>query len=146
MPVTAVEYLGIEVRVLSNSMHKTLNQMTLETEGLTVHQCWILQHLAEHQQQEVRQKDIEELFSIRRSTANDMLRILEKKQYLERRTAPSDARANILVITETGLQANERVHQCMVRFVDMFHKDIPAHELESFRLTLRKLCANLNPQ
>ena len=74
-----IENLGLEVRVLSNLIYNKLNQTTMETENLTIHQCWVLQHLTQNVGKEVYQKDIERLFSIKRSTANQMLRTIESR-------------------------------------------------------------------
>lgn len=76
-----IENLGLEVRVLSNLIYNKLNQMTMETEGVSIHQCWILQHLTENADKEIYQKDIGQLFSIKRATANQMLRTLEAEGY-----------------------------------------------------------------
>ncbi len=80
----AIENLGLEVRILSNLIYNKLNQMTMETENLTIHQCWILQHLTDHACGEVYQKDIEQLFSIKRSTANQMLKTMEVRGFIRR--------------------------------------------------------------
>ena len=101
----AIENLGLEVRVLSNLIYNKLNQMTMETERVSIHQCWILQHLTENSDKEVYQKDIEQLFSIKRATANQMLRSLESKGYIRRTLSADDARRNILSVTKEGVAA-----------------------------------------
>lgn len=101
----AIENLGLEVRILSNLIYNKLNQMTMETENLTIHQCWILQHLTDHAGGEVYQKDIEQLFSIKRSTANQMLKTMEVRGFIRRTISDEDARRHVLTVTEEGIEA-----------------------------------------
>lgn len=139
----AIENLGLEVRILSNLIYNKLNQTVMETEGLTIHQCWILQHLTENAGKEVYQKDIEQLFSIKRSTANQMLRTMESRGYIRRTVSDDDARKNVLTVTEEGIVACEHLVKKMYEFMLRLHGDIPKSELEQFQMTLRKLWKNI---
>ena len=89
------------------------------------------------------QKDIEQLFSIRRSTANQMLRGLEAKGYIQRNVSSEDARRNILTLTEGGMAAYGRLAQELYQIMKKLHGDIPEEELEQFQMTLRKLWKNI---
>ena len=72
-------YISLNMGVVVNQYQRQINQDISRTEGaLTIHQCWILQYLTEHMDHPVRQKEIEQIFSIRRSTANTMLKTMEK--------------------------------------------------------------------
>lgn len=139
----AIENLGLEVRVLSNLIYNKLNQMTMETVGVSIHQCWILQHLTENADREIYQKDIEQLFSIKRATANQMLRSLETKGYIRRTLSADDARRNILTVTEEGVAACEHLVGNLYQFMLKLHGDIPREELEQFQRTLWKLWQNI---
>lgn len=139
----AIKNLGLEVRILSNLIYNKLNQLTMETEGVSVHQCWILQYLTENQDKEVYQKDIEQLFSIKRATANQMLRSLEAKGYIRRTLSADDARRNILTVTKDGAEACAHLAGNLYQFMLKLHGDIPREELEQFQTTLRKLWHNI---
>lgn len=139
----AIENLGLEVRILSNLIYNKLNQMTMETENLTIHQCWILQHLTDNAGKEIYQKDIEQLFSIKRSTANQMLRTMESRGFIRRTVSDEDARRNILTVTEDGIAACEHLVKNLYQFMLKLHGDIPKEELEQFQGTLRKLWRNI---
>lgn len=139
----AVENLGLEIRTLSNLIYNKLNQMTMETESLTIHQCWILQHLSERAGEEVYQKDIEQLFAIKRSTANQMLRTMENRGYIRRTVSEEDARRNILTVTEDGVAACEHIGKSQQQFLIKLHGDISDKDLEQFQFILRKLWTNM---
>lgn len=117
--------------------------MTMETEGLTIHQCWILQYLTDNVGKEVYQKDIEQLFSIKRSTANQMLRTMEARGYIRRTISNEDARKNVLTVTEEGIAACGHLVKELYQFMLKLHGDIPRNELEQFQGTLRKLWKNI---
>ncbi|MDD7403627.1 MAG: MarR family winged helix-turn-helix transcriptional regulator [Butyribacter sp.] len=139
----AIERLGIEIRILSNLIYHKMNQITTETDNLTVHQCFILQYLAQNKDKENYQKDIEELFSIKRSTANQMLRTLENRGYISRETSAQDSRKNIITLTEEGSVSSEHLTQHMYQFMKKLHGDISSEELEQFEETLKKLWHNI---
>ena len=138
-----IENLGLEVRILSNLIYNKLNQMTMETENLTIHQCWILQYLTDNTSKEIYQKDIEQLFSIKRSTANQMLRTMETRGFIRRTVSDEDARKNILTITEEGIAVCMHLVKNLYQFMLKLHGDIPKSELEQFQGTLRKLWQNI---
>lgn len=139
----AIENLGLEVRILSNLIYIKLNQKTMETENLTIHQCWILQHLTDHAGGEVYQKDIEQLFSIKRSTANQMLKTMEVRGFIRRTISDEDARRHVLTVTEEGIEACGHLVKNLYQFMLKLHGEIPRSELEQFQATLRKLWQNI---
>lgn len=139
----ALKNLGLEIRILSNLIYNRLNQATMEAENLTIHQWWILKYLTDNMDKEIYQKDIEQLFSIKRSTANQMLRTIETRGYICRTVSSEDARRNILSVTEDGIAAYEHLAQNLYQFLLQFYGDIPQSELEQFQKTLKKLCHNI---
>ena len=118
----AIENLGLEIRILSNLIYDKANKVTMSEENLSFHQASILQYLKENRDKEIVQKDIEHLFSIKRSTANQMLKSLEARQLIKRVTSPKDARKNILIITDEGLKTYDhlaRANQNLSGFLEI---------------------------
>ena len=139
----AVENIGLELRIVSNLIYNRSNQMTMETEGLTIHQWWILEYLTKNEGKEIYQKDIETLFSIKRASANEMLRTMENRGYIRRMVSKEDARKNTLSVTEEGLNAKRHLQKHLSDFMDKLHGDISKSELEQFQETLHKLWRNI---
>lgn len=139
----AIENLGLEVRILGNMIYNRANQVSMKTDNLSLHQCWILQFLIENVGKEIYQKDVEQLFSIKRSTANQMLRALETRGYIQRITSSEDTRKNILAVTDTGKAAYETLAQDLYQVMQKLHGGIPQEELLQFQKTLRKLWRNI---
>jgi len=138
-----IKNIGLEIRIVSNLIYNRMNRQTMEAENVSVHQCLILQHLLRHENSAVYQKDIEELFSIRRSTANRMLRTLEERGLIQRLQSPDDARKNTLLLTDMGKTACQNLNLRMEVLLKELIGDIETKELEEFQTTLRKLWHNV---
>lgn len=139
----AFDALGFEIRILSNLMYNRLNQITLEAENLTIHQYWILSYLMSGVDGEVYQRDIEQLLSVKRSTANEMLRTMEERGYICRTVSAGNARRNVLSVTQTGIAARTRLAGDLSRCMLQLSREIPNSELEQFRKILHTLRRSL---
>lgn len=71
--------------------------------GLTATQMSIIDHLG-RKQEDVLQRDLEQEFNIRRSTATLILQRMEKKDLIKRTPAQIDARQRAVVLTDKGKQ------------------------------------------
>lgn len=71
--------------------------------GLTATQMSIIDHLG-RKQEEVLQRDLEQEFNIRRSTATLILQRMEKKDLIKRTPSQIDARQRAVVLTDKGKQ------------------------------------------
>lgn len=76
--------------------------LAMSENGLTSIQSRILGHLrhAEEEGRDVFQKEIEEVFRIKRSSVTSVLQTMEKKGLLIRESVPEDARVKKLILTE----------------------------------------------
>lgn len=138
-------HIGFEIRTLSNLIHRRINQMVSEVDdSLTAHHNWVLAYLIEHQEEHPVQKDIEQHFSIRRSTASHMLQLMEHNGYIERRSDSQDARRKSIVITQKGMDAR----LCMIartqQFEEMLQKGFSPEELASFSQMLQRMAENIS--
>ena len=137
-------YISLNMGVVVNQYQRRINQDISRTEGaLTIHQCWILQYLTEHTDHAVRQKESEQIFSIRRSTANTMLMTMEKNGYIRREDDPDDARAKQLIITEKGRNASERMTDRLKEYDELMLKGISSEELQIFSDILDRMERNI---
>lgn len=83
---------------------KRLLEQRMAKEDMTPIQSRILGYifLEESKGNAVFQRDIEEIFRIRRSSVTSVLQLLEKKGLLRRESVPEDGRLKRLVLTEEG--------------------------------------------
>ena len=139
-----IDHIGFQIRTLSNLISRKINQMVSEEEEtLTAHQSWVLDYLTLHRDQEIMQKDIEKKFSIRRSTASHMLQLMEKNGYILRISVPDDARMKKLIITEKGIEAQNRMKDRLCRFEEIFQSNISQKDLQYLKQLLKQLEKNI---
>ena len=95
---------------MDNLIFRKINQFARENdvEQATPMHGWIIGYLYRHRDTPVFQRDIEREFSITRSTVTNILQLMERKGYIERRSVPQDARLKQLVLTEEGICFHER--------------------------------------
>ena len=91
---------GRLIHILSNQMKRRNASEAVGDDGLTTMQKHVLKHiLLETMHREVYQKDIEEEFQIRKSTATGILQLMEKMDY-SRESSKKDARLKRIVPTQ----------------------------------------------
>lgn len=98
---------------VGKTLKRLMEQRLSETE-MTPIQTRILGYISMEERKGscVFQRDIEEMFRIRRSSVTSVLQLLEKKGLLRRESVPEDARLKKLVLTEKGCKQQEWcIHQ-----------------------------------
>ena len=130
-----------QMRRVNNLIFRKINQFHRdnEVEDVTTMHEWILSYLFWHRDEPVYQRDIEREFSITRSTVTNILQLMERKGYIERRSVPQDARLKRLVLTEMGACIREKTMQALHQ-TDEFVESLltPEENAELLRL-LNKL-------
>ncbi len=103
------QMLGPLLHRSSNNISRLLDQLTAGYE-LTGKQGRILGYLAHHQDQAIYQRDLENLFGIRRSTVSSLIDHLEKNGFLTREEG-QDGRMKRLVLTSKGIEVHAIIHE-----------------------------------
>ena len=92
---------SIEIRSLHNMINRYLAvTMPQEARIATGGNTHIIVYLERHRDRDIFQYDIEQRFSITRSTASRVLGLMEKKGLIERRSVDYDARLRKIVLTD----------------------------------------------
>ena len=74
---------------------------------VTLMHGWVMRYLYENRDRVICQRDIEHTFEIRRSTVTNIIQLMEKKGYVERRSVPGDARLKCVSLTAKGEENDE---------------------------------------
>ena len=103
------KHIGFEMRRISNLIKRNIdNAMSGKNfEKLTGMQGRVIGYLYHNMGKEVFQKDIENEFSIRRSTATTMLQTMEKHGLIKRVSVESDARLKRIILTEMAIKRHK---------------------------------------
>ena len=108
-PWESPQVIPAQIRRVDNLIFRKINQFARENgvQQATPMHGWIIGYLYRHRDTPVFQRDIEREFSITRSTVTNILQLMERKGYIERRSVPQDARLKQLVLTEEGIRFHE---------------------------------------
>ena len=101
-------------------------------------------HFLLAQTDEIFQKDIEEEFSLRPSTATELLKQMEKNGLIVREPMPYDNRLKRIVLTEKALGYRQQVIDDLTELERTVIKDIPEEKLDIFFEVIEKMMDNLS--
>ena len=102
--------------------------------GLTSIQSRVLGYLRmeENKGSSVFQRDIEEVFRIKRSSVTSVLQTLEKKGLIRRESVPEDARVKKLLLTEKAKQMQEHTYHRLKTMEEEMKALFTDEEFEQF--------------
>jgi DNA-binding MarR family transcriptional regulator len=115
-----------------------------EHERITGNNGWIIGYLAERSDGDIFQKDVEEHFSITRSTASSVLSLMEQKGLLERLAVTRDARLKKLVLTEKALEIVKEIGEDVHRLENELLAGFTPSEVEALCAMLDKMQKNIS--
>lgn len=137
--------IGYQIRTLSNLLKRKVFECAPPPDqlGLTGMQAGIVAYLYENREREIYQKDIEESFSIRRSTASRFLKALEEKGILERETTDFDARRKKLSLTPHAQAQHEKIAEKLKMIEQQATRGLTEEEIKEFLAIAEKIKQNL---
>lgn len=110
---------------------------------LTAMHGWILGYLCRNEDKDIFQKDIEAEFKICRSTVTNILKLMEKKDYIRRESVPYDARLKKLVLTDTGRELHEKTKDMIDILEEQTIERIAKEDLDTFYRVIDQLKSNV---
>lgn len=139
------EKMCFEFMALGNMLRRYAdNSRSLAyVEKYTGSSCWILEYIFHNQGHDVFQKDLEEAFSIRRSTVSKSINLMEKKGLIKRESVDYDARLKKLVPTSKAFELREMLKEDMRTLGEKFTEKLTDDEIDQFSVILRKIRKNL---
>lgn len=137
--------LGIQLIRISTMIRRELDSQAgaEQLHKATGGNGWILKYLARNEGHDVYQKDIEEHFSVTRSTVSKVVKLMEEKGLIQRLPVPGDARLKKLVLTEQGRAVHQMADANMARMEARLAKGFSPQELDQLFDFLRRLQDNL---
>ena len=112
--------------------------------GPTGLQQWFLLYVFEHDDREVYQKDLESVFQIRRSTATEILKSMERKGLILRVPSALDRRSKRIHLTAKACGICEENRRKLVAAEAMMCRGLTPEQLEGFVEILRQIQANIH--
>ncbi len=137
--------LGFEIHRSSRLVKRFMdNDATkLYVDKMTGTHGWAIGFFYHNRNKDIFQKDFEQEFNIRRSTASNILALMEKNGLITRESVSYDARLKKIVLTQKAIEIHNIVEKAFENLEDIIQKDISAEELEVFYTVLDKINSNL---
>lgn len=136
-----IDSIGHELKAIDHLMQRQMLKSAADhgVDKVTLMHGWIICYLKKNADRDVYQKDIETQFSISRSTVTNIVKCMEKKGYIERVSVDSDARLKKLVLTDTGRETGETIHEVIVSNEERLGSLLTEQEREQLIALLHKL-------
>ena len=137
--------IGFEIKKLNMLISGQLRQATSinELNEVTNTHGYVLKYLAQRENEEVFQRDIEKEFAISRPTVSEIINAMEKNGMVERKAVARDARLKQIIITEKGKALNALVRQEFDAFEERLSGLITPEEKQALEEIIRKLSDGL---
>ena len=138
--------IGYRIKTLSNLMKRNMDKhLGPQHDRATMMQTWIIGfiQLRDSEGKDTFQKDIEEEFSINRSTTSEMLKLMCKKGMIQRVPVAHDARLKKIVLTDLSREFNKRMSYNMEQIHNQLIEGLSQEEIETFIKISDKLIDNI---
>ena len=131
------------INALSKKMRRFCDHSAAEM-GLTGTQGQVLCYIfIKSQWQDIYQRDIEDMFEIRRSTATGILKLLERDGYIERVSVPTDARLKKIVLTAKAEELQTLVIRETERIEKLLKTGLSEEEVNFYIRLSDRICNNI---
>lgn len=128
---------------LSNKVRRRLDDLSGRYGALTGAEGRVLNYLLAQDSVQF-QRDVEEEFDLRASTASEMLKSMERKGFIERQPIAEDARMKKIIITPLGLSFQKQVQADLYSMDERISTGVSEEELEIFFRVAQIMLKNLS--
>lgn len=137
-------FIGFEIRALTNLIKREMhNDVEHGMDCNTSLHGLVIDFLVTNKDRDIFQRDFEEEFSMRRSTASRMLKLMEEHGLIERLAVCEDARLKKIVLNPKAIKVHTSFKEVMTALENKMTKDISDHDLDIFYEVIDKIKKNL---
>ena len=140
-----MEQISYKVKTISMMVRKTIENSSVfsNNKELTGFQSWIIGYIYKTKDKKIYQKDIENIFMVRRSSATEVLQNMEKNGYLIRTASKEDARLKEIHITEKAEKIQMEVIKLFSEIEIKIKRGFSEEEFKNLNSYLDKIEKNL---
>lgn len=137
--------IGMELRSLNNLIKRYIeNSRHFEyAKKITGTNGWIIAYLAENEDKDIYQKDLEEKFTITRSTISKVITLMEQKGLIEREAVAGDARLKKLSLTPKAKALHKAIVEDLKDIENKLMEGFTEQEKENLFLYFDKMKKNM---
>jgi DNA-binding MarR family transcriptional regulator len=137
--------IGFKVRILGNLIKRDVEKRKSEL-GIDLPKGingWAISYFFDNSDKDIFQKDFENEFSIRRSTASNILKTMEQNGFITRESVASDARLKKIVLTEKAINIHKSVLKSINEREERLRNGLTRDEIDDFLKIIDKLIKNM---
>lgn len=134
-----------EVRSLSNLIRRDIekSKVSMGRDGTNGVHGWAIGYFYNNRECDIFQRDFEEEFSIRRSTASRLLKNMESKGLILRQPVNYDSRLKKIVLTDKAVEIHKKILNDIRDRDKRIKRGVSEEELNGFFSAISKFKANL---
>ena len=129
---------GIVRKIMSETSHDEIYSKP------SIAQMQIIKYILKHEEETIYQRDLEEVFNLRRATISGILKTMEKNNVIIRVCDPNDARGKIVILSDDAKKFFKEKETLFKKLEVILKKDISKEELETFYKVILKMRDNIN--
>lgn len=140
--------IGFNVRRLSNYIRRDIEKSSASGK-ITLPKGvngWAIHYFYDNREVPIFQRDFEERFSIRRSTASNILKAMEQNGFIQRVSVENDARLKQIILTDKAVKIHEEIMRDIDRREALLRKGFTEAEIEQFLSMIDRLIENLEDE
>lgn len=129
--------IGFEIRTIHNMIGVHVeHHMKAKGHDLTQMQAWVIGYLYGRQGQDTYQRNIEEEFHVSRATATNILKVMERKGLIERKSVDTDKRLKKIYLTKQAVAIEKDAIEDMQFVEQMLVQGLSEEEVVHFKQML----------
>lgn len=129
---------GIVRKIMNETSHDEMYSKP------SIAQMQIIKYILKHDGKTIYQRDLEEVFNLRRATISGILKTMEKNNVIIRVCDPNDARGKIVILSDDAKKFFKEKETLFKKLETDLKKDISKEELEIFYKVILKMRDNIN--
>lgn len=137
--------LGFEIAQCSRVIRRYMDTNAIKSyiDEVTGTHGWALGFLYQNRDKDIFQKDFEKEFDIRRSTASNILALMEKNGLITRESVSHDARLKKITLTQKAIDIHLQVESFFCKMEKDISQGISEEEYTVFLATMDKIKNNI---
>lgn len=109
----------------------------------TTTQMQIMEYILNHENEDIYQRDLEEVLKLRRATVSGVLQTMEKNNLIKRVTYSEDSRTKKIILNDNAKSMFKEGEQKISELEKIIVKDISKEDLEKFFSVIEKMKENI---
>ncbi len=140
--------IGFNIRRLSNYIRRDIEKSSASGKIVLPKGVngWAIHYFYDNRDKEIFQRDFENRFSIRRSTASNILKTMEQNGFITRVSVESDARLKRIILTEKAIKIHEEIMRDIQCREQKLRTNVSEEEIEQFLGMINRFIANLEDE